>query len=63
MSVTLRDIAERVGKSASTVSRALGGYEDISLETRLEVQRVADEIRIRAPCCCAKTCKNSVQTP
>ncbi len=44
MPVTLKDIAERVGKSVPTVSRALGNYEDISPETRAEVQRVAREM-------------------
>ncbi len=44
MPVTLKDIAERVGKSIPTVSRALGDFGDISLETRREVQRVAREM-------------------
>ena len=44
MPVTLKDIAERVGKSIPTVSRALGGFEDISPITRAEVQRVAREM-------------------
>jgi LacI family transcriptional regulator len=44
MPVTLKHIAERVGKSVPTVSRALGGFEDISPETRAEVQRVAREL-------------------
>lgn len=44
MPATLKDIAERVGKSVPTVSRALGGFEDISPETRAEVQRVAREL-------------------
>lgn len=44
MSITLKDIAARVGKSVPTVSRALAGYEDISPVTRLEVQRVAREM-------------------
>lgn len=44
MPVTLKDIAERVGKSVPTVSRALGNYEDISPETRAEVQRIAREL-------------------
>ena len=44
MPVTLKNIAERVGKSVPTVSRALGGFEDISPETRAEVQRVAQEL-------------------
>ncbi|RME48028.1 MAG: LacI family transcriptional regulator [Chloroflexi bacterium] len=44
MPVTLKDIAQRVGKSVPTVSRALGDFDDISLETRQEVQRVAREM-------------------
>jgi LacI family transcriptional regulator len=42
--VTLKDIAERVGKSVPTVSRALANFPDISLETRQEIQRVAHEM-------------------
>jgi LacI family transcriptional regulator len=44
MPVTLKDIAERVGKSVPTVSRALAGFDDISPKTRQEVQRVAREM-------------------
>ena len=44
MPVTLKNIAERVGKSVPTVSRALAGFEDISPKTRQEVQRVAREM-------------------
>jgi LacI family transcriptional regulator len=44
MSVTLKMIAERVGKSITTVSRALAGYDDVSESTRAEVQQVALEL-------------------
>jgi LacI family transcriptional regulator len=44
MPTTLKDIAERVGKSVPTVSRALAGFSDISPQTRAEVQRVAEEM-------------------
>ena len=44
MSVTLKDIADSVGKSVPTVSRALAGYEDISPKTRELVQKVAKEL-------------------
>ncbi len=44
MPTTLKDIAERVGKSVPTVSRALAGYSDISPQTRAEVQQVAREM-------------------
>ncbi|MBU4444281.1 MAG: LacI family transcriptional regulator [Candidatus Marinimicrobia bacterium] len=41
---TLKDISKRLGLSIPTVSRALGGYEDISLKTRELVSRVAKEM-------------------
>ena len=41
---TLKDIAEIVGKSVTTVSRALHGYNDVSPETRVLVKQVAEEI-------------------
>jgi LacI family transcriptional regulator len=44
MPVTLKDIAQRVGKSIPTVSRSLGNFADISPATRREVQRVAKEL-------------------
>jgi len=42
--VTLKDIAEAVGKSVAAVSRALNDYDDISAETREQVKRVAREM-------------------
>lgn len=44
MTVTLRDIAKRVGKSVTTVSRALDNYDDVSAETKALVHRVAAEM-------------------
>jgi LacI family transcriptional regulator len=44
MPVTLKDIADRVGKSVPTVSRALAGFNDISPKTIETVQRVAAEM-------------------
>ena len=44
MAVTLKDIASRVGRSVTTVSRARAGYDDVSPVTREEVRRVAAEI-------------------
>lgn len=44
MTVTLRDIARRVGKSVTTVSRALDNYDDVSPETRALVHQVAAEM-------------------
>jgi len=42
--VTLKDIAEAVGKSVAAVSRALNNYDDISSETRDYIKRVAREM-------------------
>lgn len=44
MSVTLKQIARRTGKSVTTVSRALADYDDVSLETKALVRRVAEEL-------------------
>jgi LacI family transcriptional regulator len=41
MTVTLKDLAEYVGKSITTVSRALAGYDDVSPETREQVRKAA----------------------
>ena len=42
--VTIKDIAQRVGKSVTTVSRALHGYSDVAPETRELVRQVAREM-------------------
>lgn len=42
--VTLKDIAQRVGKSVTTVSRALAGYSDVSEETKELIAKVASEM-------------------
>lgn len=44
MTVTIREVAEKLGLSIATVSRALDGYEDIALKTRQLVQRTAQEM-------------------
>ena len=44
MGVRLKDIAQRVGKSVTTVSRALNDYDDVGVETKAEIVRVADEM-------------------
>jgi len=44
MTVTLKIIAERVGRSVTTVSRALAGYDDVSEATRRQVQQVARDL-------------------
>ena len=47
MPATLKDIAERVGKSVTTVSRALNDFDDVSLETKALVLEVAEELEYR----------------
>jgi LacI family transcriptional regulator len=44
MAVTIKDVAKRLDLSIATVSRALDGYPDISLETRHRVSKVAQEM-------------------
>ncbi|MEA3350855.1 MAG: LacI family DNA-binding transcriptional regulator, partial [Chloroflexota bacterium] len=44
MPVTLKDIAKKVGRSVTTVSRALHDYDDVSPKTKSEVRRVAEEL-------------------
>ncbi|MCJ7734017.1 MAG: LacI family DNA-binding transcriptional regulator [Anaerolineales bacterium] len=44
MSITLKDIALRVGKSVTTVSRALHDFDDVSPETKAEVREIAKEL-------------------
>ena len=44
MPATLKDIARQVGKSVTTVSRALHDYGDVSQKTKVLVRRVAEEM-------------------
>ena len=44
MVVTIKDIAKKVGRSVTTVSRALHDYDDVSEETKALVRRIADEM-------------------
>jgi LacI family transcriptional regulator len=44
VAVTLKDIADQVGVSITTVSRGLAGYSDVAEETRLRIQKVASEL-------------------
>ena len=44
MAVTIKDIAKRVGKSVTTVSRALHDYDDVSAETKALVRQAAAEM-------------------
>jgi LacI family transcriptional regulator len=47
MAATLRDVAKQVGKSVTTVSRALHDYDDVSPETKDLVRQVAAEVGYR----------------
>ena len=44
MTVTIKDIARETGKSITTVSRALNGYDDVSEATKELVRRTAEEM-------------------
>jgi LacI family transcriptional regulator len=44
VAVTIKDIAKRVGKSVTTVSRALHDYDDVSSETKALVRQAASEM-------------------
>jgi LacI family transcriptional regulator len=44
VTVTLKDIADRVNRSVTTVSRALHDYDDVNKETRELVKRTAREM-------------------
>lgn len=46
--VTLTDIAKALDVSKATVSKALNNREDVSVETRLRVREMADELHYRA---------------
>lgn len=44
MPITIKDIARKIGKSTTTVSRALNDFSDISEETKILVRQAADEL-------------------
>jgi LacI family transcriptional regulator len=44
MSVGIKDIAKRVNRSITTVSRALNGYDDVSPETKQLILETAEEM-------------------
>lgn len=44
MAVTLKDIADEIGVSVTTVSRGLAGYSDVAEETRERIRRVASDL-------------------
>ena len=48
MSTTITDIAQQLNLSKSTVSKALNGYTDVSVETRELVMRTASELGYQA---------------
>jgi len=51
LSVTTRDVADRLGLSITTVSRALAGYGDVAEETRRSVLKIAEEKGYRPNAC------------
>ncbi len=44
---TLRDVARATGFSATTVSRALRGFDDVTEETRRRIEAVARQMNYR----------------
>ena len=44
MPVTIKDVAKQVGRSITTVSRALNNYDDVSEETRQLIKQTAREM-------------------
>ncbi len=44
MPVTLKDIAQKVGVSVTTVSRGLAGYDDVAKETQERIRAAAEEL-------------------
>jgi LacI family transcriptional regulator len=45
--ITLKDISKKVGKSITTVSRALNDYDDVNPETKKMIQEIAKEMGYR----------------
>ena len=45
--ITLKDISKKVGKSITTVSRALNNYDDVNPETKKMIQGAAEEMGYR----------------
>ncbi len=44
MPVTIKDVARRVGRSVTTVSRALNDYDDVGQDTRQLIKKTAQEM-------------------
>jgi LacI family transcriptional regulator len=44
MAATLKNIAQKLGISITTVSRGLAGYDDVAAETRQRIQETADAL-------------------
>lgn len=47
MPITIRDVAKAAGVSITTVSRALNGYPDVSVETRSKIVHIAETLNYR----------------
>src|SRR5579872_6839450 len=56
--VTIRDIAREVGLSVTTVSRALGGHDDVAESTRARIHEVARRLDYH-PNAAARSLQNS----
>ena len=62
MPVTLKDIAQKVGRSVTTVSRALHDYDDVSPKTKERVRQVAAELGYKPNILAQRLQKQSTDT-
>jgi LacI family transcriptional regulator len=62
MQITLKDIAEKTGFSITTVSRALGGYDDVNEQTRAIIIETAQELGYRPNLVARQLRSQSTQT-
>ena len=62
MQITLKDIAEKTGFSITTVSRALGGYDDVNEQTRAIIIETARKLGYRPNLVARQLRSQSTQT-
>ena len=60
--ITIKDVAKKTGKSITTVSRALAGYDDVSPDTREMVRAVAEEMGYKPNIMAQRLQKQSADT-